>query len=613
MPATPDAEQLLREIYGYTAFRGQQQAIIDTLTAGRDAFVLMPTGAGKSLCYQIPALLRPGAGVVISPLIALMADQVAALRQLGIAAAYLNSTLSPEEQAATEAALLAGELSLVYIAPERLTQPRTLALLRRCELALLAIDEAHCVSQWGHDFRPEYLRLAALAEAFPDVPRVALTATAEPRTRAEILERLSLVDAACFVHSFDRPNIHYRVTERGNAKSQLLKLLRQSHAGESGIVYCLSRRKTEDTAAWLREQGIDAMAYHAGLDRDIRAANQRRFQRGEGVVMVATVAFGMGIDKPDVRFVAHLDLPATLEAYYQETGRAGRDGESAEAWMLYGLNDVVQRRRMIEESTAPEERKRIERHKLDAMLAYCELTTCRRVHLLNYFGESRTEPCGNCDVCLSPPETWDASEPARKALSAVYRTGQRFGAQYLIDHLRGRADERARRLGHDRLSTFGLGEDMSEKEWRAVLRQLIARGHLTVDLEGYGGLRLGEHCRPLLRGETPLFLRRMQGNIDSAARQRSSRAAEALAGEDRALWEHLRALRTRLAESQGVPPYVIFHDRALLAMAEHKPEDEDALLAIDGVGAKKLAAYGDAFLSVIAGMDPEEAAALASA
>ena len=613
MPAMPTAEQLLQTTYGYATFRGQQQAIIDTLAAGRDAFVLMPTGGGKSLCYQIPALLRPGVGVVVSPLIALMADQVTALRQLGIAAAYLNSTLAPEEQAATEAALLAGELSLVYIAPERLMQPRTLALLGRCELALLAIDEAHCVSQWGHDFRPEYLRLAALAETFPDVPRIALTATADPRTRTEILQRLSLQQAACFVHSFDRPNIHYRVAERGNARSQLLQLLREGYPGESGIVYCLSRRKTEDTADWLRQQGIDAMAYHAGLDGEIRAVNQRRFQRGEGVVMVATVAFGMGIDKPDVRFVAHLDLPATLEAYYQETGRAGRDGEPAEAWMLYGLNDVVQRRRMIEESTAPEERKRIERHKLDAMLAYCELTTCRRAHLLSYFGEPRTEPCGNCDVCLNPPATWEATEPARKALSAVYRTGQRFGTQYLIDHLRGRADERAQRLGHDRLSTFGLGADLSVKEWRTLLRQLIAHGHLAVDLEDYGGLRLGEHCRPLLRGEAPLFLRRMRAGTDSAAKQRGSRAAEALSGDDRALWEKLRALRTRLAESQGVPPYVIFHDRALLAMAEHKPEDENALLAIDGVGAKKLDAYGDAFLSVIAGMDPEDAATLASA
>jgi ATP-dependent DNA helicase RecQ len=612
LPPAATAESLLQEVYGYAAFRGQQRAIIDTVAGGRDAFVLMPTGGGKSLCYQIPALLRRGVGVVVSPLIALMADQVAALRQLGIAAAYLNSTLSPEEQAATETALLNGELSLVYIAPERLMQPRTLALLQRCALALIAIDEAHCVSQWGHDFRPEYLRLAELTAAFPTVPRIALTATAEPRTRGEILERLSLTDAACFVHSFDRPNIRYRVAERGNAKSQLLQLLRGSHAGESGIVYCLSRRKTEDTAAWLRAQGIDAMAYHAGLDGEIRAVNQRRFQRGEGVVMVATVAFGMGIDKPDVRFVAHLDLPATLEAYYQETGRAGRDGEPAEAWMLYGLNDVVQRRRMIEESTAPEERKRVERHKLDAMLAYCELTSCRRVHLLNYFGEPRTEPCGNCDVCLHPPETWDATEPARKALSAVYRTGQRFGAQYLIDHLRGRADERARQFGHDRLSTFGLGADMSEKQWRTLLRQLIAHGHLAVDLEGYGGLRLGEGCRPLLRGEEPLFLRRMRSGPDKAARQRSSRVAETLSGDDQALWDNLRALRTRLAESQGVPPYVIFHDRALLAMAEHKPEDEDTLLTIDGVGAKKLAAYGEAFLAVIAGMAPEDAAALAA-
>ncbi|MES1945102.1 ATP-dependent DNA helicase RecQ [Salinisphaera sp. PC39] len=593
-------ESVLRDTFGYEQFRGEQAAVIDTVAGGGDAVVLMPTGGGKSLCYQIPALLRPGIGVVVSPLIALMADQVAALRQLGIRAAYLNSSLPPAEQAAVEAAMRDGDLDMIYVAPERLLQPRTLALLEECRLALFAIDEAHCVSQWGHDFRPEYLQLAVLAERFPGVPRVALTATADPPTQREIRERLGLEAARLFRHSFDRPNIRYRVAERGQARQQLQRFIADEHRGEAGIVYCLSRRKVEQTAEWLSAQGLTALPYHAGLPHEVREAHQQRFLREEGVIIVATVAFGMGIDKPDVRFVAHLDLPASLEGYYQETGRAGRDGLPADAWMLYGLSDVVQRRRMIEDSGAGEDRKRVERHKLDAMLAYCELSSCRRRHLLGYFGEDYPADCGNCDTCLSPPDTWDATEAARKALSAVFRTGQRFGAQYLVDHLRGKADERAERFGHTRLSTFGVGEDIPAAEWRVILRQLVARGFLTVDLDGYGGLRLGDGCRPLLRGETTLSLRRARA-VERAPRRRAGSADAELDPADRPLWEALRDLRKRLADEQGVPPYVIFHDRTLRAMVEHKPRDEAAFLAVDGVGRKKLEAYGESFLSEIAG------------
>jgi ATP-dependent DNA helicase RecQ len=592
-------ESILRETFGYQNFRGEQRAVIETVAGGGDAVVLMPTGGGKSLCYQIPALLRPGVGVVVSPLIALMADQVAALRLLGIRAAYLNSSLSPAEQHAVEREILAGGFDLIYVAPERLLQPRTLELLEDCRLALFAIDEAHCVSQWGHDFRPEYLQLDVLAERFPDVPRIALTATADPPTQREIRERLALRDARLFQHSFDRPNIRYRVTERGQARQQLRRFIEGEHSGAAGIVYCLSRRKVEQTAEWLTEQGITALPYHAGLDHATRETHQQRFLREDAVMMVATVAFGMGIDKPDVRFVAHMDLPASLEGYYQETGRAGRDGLPADAWMLYGLSDVVQRRRMIEDSEAGEDRKRVERHKLDAMLAYCELSTCRRTHLLGYFGEDYPEPCGNCDTCLSPPDTWDATDAARKALSAVFRTGQRFGAQYLVDHLCGKIDERAERFGHTRLTTFGVGADISSREWRVILRQLVARRYLAVDVNGYGGLHLGEDCRALLRGEITLHLRHARV-AEKPARRRAATPAAELAGDDRELWESLRELRKRLADEQGVPPYVIFHDRALLAMVEHRPANGSEFLAIDGVGEKKLDAYGSTFLSAIA-------------
>ena len=596
------AQQILQTVFGYDQFRGRQADIITTLCRGDDALVLMPTGGGKSLCYQIPALVRPGIGVVVSPLIALMADQVAALRQLGIAAAYLNSTLSAQEQGAIEQAMRSGELDLLYIAPERLLQPRTLTLLDECRLALFAIDEAHCVSQWGHDFRPEYMQLSLLPERFPQVPRVALTATADPTTRREIAVRLQLQQAASFIHSFDRPNIRYRVAERGNARQQLLRFIEAEHADAAGIVYCLSRKKVEATAAWLQAAGHAALPYHAGLAGELRAAHQERFLREEGVIIVATVAFGMGIDKPDVRFVAHLDLPASIEAYYQETGRAGRDGAPADAWMLYGLGDVVQRRRMIEQGQAPDARKWVERSKLDAMLAYCELASCRRVQLLAYFGETLEQPCGNCDTCLQPPVTWDATRAARMALSAIYRTGQRFGVGYVVDHLRGKRSERGERLGHERLSTFAIGADeLGEQEWRSVLRQLIALGYAQVDVAGHGGLRLGQTSRALLRGEQSLHLRRDRSDRrQRRQRIKAQRDAPPIELEDEPLWEDLRALRLRLAREQQVPPYVIFHDSTLREMLVQRPLDEQAMAAIAGVGAKKLAAYGAAFVRVIA-------------
>ena len=589
------AEQILKTTFGYEGFRGRQAEIVQTVAGGGDALVLKPTGGGKSLCYQIPALLRPGVGVVVSPLIALMANQVAALRQAGVAAAFLNSSLAPGEQKAIEERLRGGELDLVYIAPERLLQPRTLDLLASCNPALFAIDEAHCVSQWGHDFRPEYLQLAVLAERFPDVPRVALTATADLPTREEILARLRMPDAGVFVHSFDRPNIRYRVAERRDGTRQLLQFLRDEHRGEAGIVYCLSRAKTERVAGRLVAEGIDALPYHAGLTHAERERHQRRFLTGDGVVIVATVAFGMGIDKPDVRFVVHLDMPASVESYYQETGRAGRDGLPADAWMLYGLNDAVQRRRMIEQSEAADGRKRVERRKLDAMLAYCELATCRRANLLGYFGEPLESPCGNCDTCLEPPETWDATEPARKLLSAVYRTGQRFGANYLVEHLRGEADSRAGRLGHTRLSTFGVGEELDEKQWRSVIRQLLARGYLETEPEG-GGLCLTRNAAALLRGEQRVRLRKDR----KAGRGKARAAAKDMTPAEGELWEALRAERRRLADAQDVPAFVIFSDATLREMVVHRPMSKDEFLMLNGVGEKKLASYADAFLDIIA-------------
>ncbi|MES1940529.1 ATP-dependent DNA helicase RecQ [Salinisphaera sp. T5B8] len=594
--ATPQG--VLQSVFGYDGFRGRQAEIIDAVCKGEDALVLMPTGGGKSLCYQIPALVRDGVAIVVSPLIALMADQVAALEQLGVRAAYLNSTLEFAEQQAIEQAMRANSIDLVYVAPERLMQPRMLDLVADCRISLLAIDEAHCVSQWGHDFRPEYRQLAALADRFPAIPRIALTATADLPTRAEIIERLRLEHAQVFLHSFDRPNIQYRVAERGSAKQQLLDFIEREHDGEAGIVYCLSRRKTEETAEWLNGRGKTALAYHAGLPAQLRQTHQARFLREEGVIVCATVAFGMGIDKPDVRFVAHIDLPASVEAYYQETGRAGRDGAPATAWMLYGLNDTVQRSRMIEQGNAPEERKRVERAKLDAMLAYCELASCRRVNLLGYFGEQREQPCGNCDTCLNPPQTYDATRLARMALSAIYRTGQRFGTGYVIDHLRGAASDRAVELGHDKLSTFGVGAEVETKQWRSIIRQLIALGHVRVD-PAYGGLGLGGNCKPLLKGEETLELRVDRSGKRSRTRSRLKKELPPIDMEDEPLWEALRELRLRLAKEQDVPPYVIFHDATLREMLARRPTTTAELENVPGIGEKKRDAYGHEFVDVI--------------
>jgi ATP-dependent DNA helicase RecQ len=600
MPSSP--LHILQSVFGYDSFRGPQQAIVEQVIEGGDALVLMPTGGGKSLCYQIPAIVRQGTGIVVSPLIALMQDQVDALHEAGVAAAYLNSSLDNEAQREVERQLMAGELDLLYVAPERLLTPRLLGLLERTEVALFAIDEAHCVSQWGHDFRPEYRELAVLHERFAHVPRIALTATADPRTREEIVERLALQQARQFVSSFDRPNIGYRVSLKHNPRTQLMQFL-DGHRGESGIVYCLSRKKVDETAAWLAEAGFEALPYHAGLDAAVRAKNQQRFLREDGVVMVATVAFGMGIDKPDVRFVAHLDLPRSMEGYYQETGRAGRDGLPAEAWMIYGLADVVTMSQMIAQSESADERKRIERQKLESLLAYAEATRCRRELLLGAFGENFTGPCGHCDNCVSPPKTWDATVPAQKALSAVYRSGQRYGSGHVIDILRGIDGERVNQLGHDKLPTFGVGADMDEKAWRSVFRQLLAAGLLATDPEGYGTLRLTAASRDVLTGGQRVLLREDARPVRSARRRRDSQivtgASIGIEAYEQPLWDALRATRSQLAKQHGVPPYVVFHDATLLAMLRAMPADETELAAISGVGEAKLKRYGRDFLAVI--------------
>jgi len=591
------ALDVLQSVFGYDAFRPQQAEIVEHLSRGQDALVLMPTGGGKSLCYQIPALLRPGVGVVVSPLIALMQDQVNALRQNGVRAAYLNSSLSMEEAREVEQQLRHGELELLYVAPERLMLPRTLELLASIPLALFAIDEAHCVSQWGHDFRPEYIQLSVLHQRFPRVPRIALTATADTPTRNEIVERLSLKGARQFISGFDRPNIRYRISDNNsNAREQLLRFIQTEHEGEAGIVYCLSRKKVDEVAAWLSGKGLKALPYHAGLPNTERQANQERFLREEGVIIVATIAFGMGIDKPDVRFVAHLNLPKSLEAYYQETGRAGRDGLPADAWMLYGLQDVITLRQMQAGSDAPEEIKRVERHKLDAMLGLCELTSCRRQALLRYFGDHMEEPCGNCDTCLEPPQTWDATVAAQKALSCVHRTGQRFGVNYLVDVLLGKQDARIKSFGHEQLSTFGIGGELNQSQWRDLYRQLIARGLLAVDLEGHGGLKLTEASRPVLRGEEKLMLRHSRKK-QKASRERDSRryASEA----ESALWKALRERRQQLADEQGVPAYMIFHDATLMEMVASRPQTLAQMAGVSGVGERKLEAYGEEFLEVL--------------
>ncbi|GAB5413380.1 MAG: DNA helicase RecQ [Congregibacter sp.] len=585
----------LEHVFGYTSFRAPQDEIIHTLLAGEDALVVMPTGGGKSLCFQIPALLRDGCAIGVSPLIALMQDQVEALQQLGVRAAFLNSTLSGDEAAAIERDWLHDRLDLLYVAPERLLQPRMLDMLASVKPALFAIDEAHCVSQWGHDFREDYLQLSELHHRFPEVPRIALTATADARTRAEIAERLQLQEARHFVASFDRPNICYRIALKDNPRAQLLRFLRDEHPDDAGIVYCLSRKRVDETASWLQDQGFTALPYHAGLPTETRTAHQRRFLREESVIIVATIAFGMGIDKPDVRFVAHLDLPKTVEAYYQETGRAGRDGLASNAWMVYGLQDVITLRQILEQSQGGDQYKREEQHRLNAMLGLCEITSCRRQTLLAYFGETLAEPCGNCDNCLTPVETWDGTEAAQKALSAVYRTGQRFGVNHLIDVLRGAENDKIFQNEHHHLPTFGVGKDLDSRQWRSVFRQLVARAYLSVDMARFGALVLKESAREVLRGEVQVALRK---DPKSRAAKRTSKTPlpEHI---DIALWEALRECRRQLAEEQGIPPYIIFHDKTLQLICEQRPKNVYEFAVISGVGDRKCEKYADAFLKVV--------------
>ncbi|MCB1751936.1 MAG: DNA helicase RecQ [Gammaproteobacteria bacterium] len=597
------AKQILNEIFGYKEFRNHQAQIIDALVAGRDVLALMPTGGGKSLCYQIPSLLRAGTGIVISPLVALMQDQVDALNQLGVRAAFLNSTLDPAQQRNIEQLLLQDELDLLYLAPERLLTERTLALMQQANPALFAIDEAHCVSQWGHDFRREYQQLSILHQRFPEVPRIALTATADRRTRQEIAEQLELQRAELFSNSFDRPNIRYTIDSGQHGRDRLWRFLQQHHPDDSGIVYCLSRRKVEEISAWLNDNGRTALPYHAGLTAETRRQHQQRFLREESLIIVATIAFGMGIDKPDVRFVAHLNLPKSIEAYYQETGRAGRDGLPADAWMHFSLQDVITLRQFIHATDAEEQYKRISHHKLEAMLGLCDLISCRRQALLDYFGESLEQPCGNCDNCLFPAETWDATEATRKALSCVYRTNQRFGVSYLIDVLTGKENERIIRNRHHQLSTFGIGKEMSSGQWRAVFRQLISLGHLDTDTEGHGALQLTQKCRPLLRGETTLLFRRQTRREE---KRKSEKSRTQLPSWQQPLFDALRQLRLRIAREQEVPPYVIFHDSTLLEMVEQRPRDLQQMRLVNGVGERKLQLYGALFLELIQRHRPPE-------
>ena len=600
---TQKALEILNSLYGYDSFRGHQADIIEHVAEGNNALVLMPTGGGKSLCYQIPSLLREGVGIIISPLIALMQDQVGAMQQLGVKAAFLNSSLSRSEQNDIEQQLMAGQLDLLYIAPERLIQPYVLDMLGRCRLALFAIDEAHCVSQWGHDFRSDYLALSLLAERFSAIPRIALTATADIRTRKEIIERLSLEGAKAYISGFDRPNIRYAIANKTTPKKQLLAFL-QHRKSEAGIVYCLSRKKVEDTAEWLSQQGYNALPYHAGLPSQLRQTHQNRFLREDGVIIVATIAFGMGIDKPDVRFVAHLDLPKSIEAYYQETGRAGRDGQPADAWMVYGLQDVVRLQQMAQGSDGSEQFKRAERHKLDAMLGLCEVTSCRRKVLLRYFADDAPNQCGNCDNCQMPPETWDATEAAQKVLSCVYRTGQRFGLVHVMDVLQGKENDKVLQHGHEKLSTFGIGSDIHEAQWRSVIRQLVVRGFLRVDLEGYSALQLTDLCRPVLKGEQELHLRKeevkapsLKGASKSGGKKSAGKVQ--IAPEDQELWEELRECRKYLSEEHNVPPYVIFHDATLKEMLDVMPMSGSELLTLTGVGDSKLEKYGADFIEII--------------
>ncbi|MER2519814.1 MAG: DNA helicase RecQ [Bdellovibrionales bacterium] len=605
----PAPDDILRRVFGFDSFRGKQEEIIAHIVSGGEALVLMPTGGGKSLCYQIPALCRPGMGVVVSPLIALMRDQVEALKQLGVRAAALNSALGHGEAGRIMGQMRSGELDLLYVAPERLLLEGTLSLLAECKISLFAIDEAHCVSQWGHDFRPEYLQLTILHERFPHIPRVALTATADVPTRNEIIKKLKLENGRVFISSFDRPNIRYHVTPKAKPREQLLRFLKKDHADEAGIVYCLSRARVEDIADWLVRQGYNALPYHAGLAADVRVRNQDRFIKDEGVIVVATIAFGMGIDKPDVRFVVHMDMPKSIEAYYQETGRAGRDGLPSEALLLYGIEDVAKLRSMIEGGEANEQRKQLERRKLDTLIGYCSSPRCRRQVLLEYFGEALAEPCGNCDLCLHPVPTFDGTVAAQKAMSAVLRTGQKFGAAHLTDILVGADTERIRQFRHNQLPTYGVGKEFSRIQWRDIFRQLVVHGLLVTDMEGHGGLRLSsdELCRPVLRGERRVTLREdATFALQREAKERRGTSSETSKtkpaldnADDEKLFQSLRALRLELAKAQNVPPYVIFHDTTLIALAKARPRTLQAMSRIPGIGAAKLERYGEAFLKAV--------------
>jgi len=600
------ALQILQSTFGYDEFRFHQKNIIEQIIAGKDAVVLMPTGGGKSLCYQIPAMARKGVGIIVSPLIALMQDQVDALQQLGVKSAFLNSSLDQFESNEVETRLLNGEIDMLYVAPERLMTERFLNLLDRAPIALFAVDEAHCVSQWGHDFRPEYIKLSVLHERFPTIPRIALTATADDATQQEIINRLALQEAECFISGFDRPNICYRVAENtgASARDSLYRFIQNEHESEAGIVYCLSRKKVEQTAEFLSDKGLDALPYHAGLSQQVRQKNQQRFLSEEGVIIVATIAFGMGIDKPDVRFVAHLNLPKSVEAYYQETGRAGRDGLPSDAWMMYGLQDVIMLKQMMETSDADDAHKRVERHKLDSMLGFAEINTCRRQSLLKYFGDHLEEPCGNCDTCLTPVETWDATVAAQKALSCVHRTGQRFGVTYLTDVLLGKENERIISNAHNQLSVFGIGEELNAKQWRNLFRQLIARNLLNVDIQGHGSLLLTENCRAVLKGQESLHLRKQ--TLQSKTKKSKAKNKQV---SNNALWEQLRATRKRLSEELGVPPFVIFHDATLMDMMDRMPQNHDQFAKISGVGASKLENYADEFLLVLRDFENNDASA----
>lgn len=600
------ALSVLNTVFGYAEFRKPQDEVINTVINGNNALVLMPTGGGKSLCYQVPALIRSGCAIVISPLIALMQDQVNALTLLGVNASFLNSSLDHQQANNVEQALMQGQLDLLYIAPERLTQPRMLSLLQQCNIALFAIDEAHCVSQWGHDFRADYLQLSLLPQQFPLVPRIALTATADPRTHKEISEKLQLDDAKHFVAGFDRPNIQYRIGQKANARQQLLNFIRHEHAHDAGIIYCLSRKKTEETANWLCQQGLQALPYHAGLPNEVKELHQNRFLREDGLIIVATIAFGMGIDKPDVRFVAHLDLPKSIESYYQETGRAGRDGQAANAWMVYGLQDVIKLKQMLDKSQAPEQQKRIERQRLDAMLGLCEITTCRRQTLLHYFAEHLAKPCGNCDTCITPVEKWDGTDAARKALSCVYRSGQRFGVNHLIDILLGKNSAKITQYQHQQLTTFGIGTELDTNQWHSVFRQLVSRGYIYADMDSFGAFKLTDKCRPLLRGEESIELRKDNTQLSKKQNARKSSKSKVKANvpeHAEPLWQALRALRKKLADEHGIPPFTVFHDSALIDMITTKPGNREQLLAISGVGISKLDKYGDQFLAVLSEFD----------